>query len=248
MSSKYKLTIAYDGTRYHGWQIQPNGISIQEVIHNTFKIFLQEDIHLIGSGRTDAGVHALAQIAHFTCGKEIDTYRFLAAANGLLPPDIRVLKIDPVPANFHAQYDAKGKIYHYHLHLDAVQNPFHRLYSLHVRKKISQHLLIAASQEFLGTHDFTSFANAAHEGSASRDAVRTIKRIDVIPEPGGVRIEIEADGFLYKMVRNIVGIILEVAAGQRALPEISQILLSRNRCLAGVAVPPQGLFLAEVHY
>lgn len=244
----YKMTIAYDGTKYHGWQIQPNGVSIQEVLQNTLKIFLREEVLLIGSGRTDAGVHALGQVAHFKLSQEADLYRFLGSANGLLPHDIRIKDITAVSPIFHAQYSATGKTYHYHLYLDPIQDPFRRLYSLHVHEKIDLKILQQAMSCFIGTHDFTSFANSAHEGTAAHDAVRTIKRFDIVPEEGGLRLEIEADGFLYKMVRNIVGTLLEVAANKRSVNDILKILETKDRRLAGKAAPPHGLFLVKVDY
>lgn len=244
----YKMTIAYDGTRYSGWQIQPNGLTIQEILQQACKIILKEEIPVIGSGRTDAGVHALAQVAHFTFHLPLNIYRLLGSINGLIPPDIRVKKIETAPSNFHAQYSAKGKIYHYHLCIDKVQDPFRRLYSLHVREKINLDLLKEAAQLFVGTHDFISFANEAHSGTASYDSVRTIKRLDVVQEESGVRLEFEADGFLYKMVRNITGTLLDVARGKINLDVIPRIFKAKDRTLARQAAPPHGLFLVHVYY
>lgn len=244
----YKLTIAYDGTNYSGWQVQPNGITIQEVLVEKIAIILRQEITLIGSGRTDAGVHALGQIANFHFDDSIDCYRFLGSLNGLLPPDIRVFEVNEVSEDFHAQYSAIGKTYHYNIHLGPVQDPFKRMYSLHVKYKIDRDLLCKAVQLFLGTHDFTSFANEAHTGSASIDAVRTLKRLDVIEMPHGVRLEFEADGFLYKMVRNITGTLLEIASGKRNIEDVSRLLLAKDRRLAGQAAPPHGLFLMHVEY
>lgn len=244
----YKLTIAYDGTNYCGWQVQPNGISIQEVIENKLGVILRTKTRIIASGRTDTGVHALGQVANFRALKIPDLYRFFGSLNSLLPLDIRILSVEEVPADFHAQYSPTGKIYHYHLHLDPVQDPFKRLYSVLVREKIDLNALKAAAALLLGTHDFTSFANESHLGSASRDPVRTLKRLDVIEEAGGVRLEFEGDGFLYKMVRNIVGTLLEVAAGKRTKEELALILAAKDRKKAGQAAPPHGLFLVKVHY
>ena len=244
----YKLTIAYDGTAYCGWQVQPNGISIQEIIEGKLAVILRTKVRLIASGRTDTGVHALAQVANFHAPRIPDLYRFFGSLNSLLPPDIRILTVDEVPAKFHAQYSPTGKIYHYHLHLDPVLDPFKRLYSLLVREKIDLDVLKAAAAVLIGTHDFTSFANESHLGSASRDPVRTLKRLDVIEQPGGVRLEFEGDGFLYKMVRNIVGTLLEIAAGKRNKDELPLILAAKDRKKAGQAAPPQGLFLVKVEY
>lgn len=244
----YKIIVAYDGTSYCGWQVQPNGISIQSLIENAIATILRSPVNVIGSGRTDAGVHALAQTAHFKTAMEISPYRFLKSLNGLLPLDIRVLSIEAVDLSFHSQYNATSKIYHYHLYLDKIQNPFQRLYSYHLFEKIDLALLQEGTRLFLGTHDFTSFANEPHRGTAARDAVRTLYRLDMIKESGGIRLEFEGDGFLYKMVRNIVGILVEVSAGKRELSEIPAIFAAKDRRFAGRAVPPHGLFLVEVKY
>ena len=244
----YKLTIAYDGTAYCGWQIQPNGISIQEIIQDKISIITKSKITLIGSGRTDSGVHALGQVANFHSPHIPDFYRFHGSLNSLLPHDIRILKIEEVNPSFPAQYSPIAKIYHYHLHLEHVPDPFKRLYSLHVKEKIDLNTLKESASLLLGTHDFTSFANESHKGSASRDPIRTLKRLDIIEQPGGVRLEFEGNGFLYKMVRNIVGTLLEVAAGKRTKEQLPLILTAKDRKTAGQAAPPQGLFLMKVEY
>jgi tRNA pseudouridine38-40 synthase len=244
----YKLIIAYDGTAYCGWQVQPNGISIQEIIQEKTSIILREKIVVIGSGRTDAGVHALGQTAHFHSKPIEDPFHFRKSLNALLPKDIRILQVEEALNTFHAQYSAIGKIYHYYLHLDRVLDPFKRLYSLHVKEKIDLGILKETAKVFLGTHDFTSFANEAHLGSASRDPVRTLKRLDIVDEPGGVCLEFEGDGFLYKMVRNIVGTLLEVAAGKCSKDHLPLILAAKDRKAAGQAAPPHGLFLMKVNY
>jgi tRNA pseudouridine38-40 synthase len=223
-------------------------VAIQPIIEGKVALFLGEEVSLIGSGRTDAGVHALAQAAHFKSAQPIERYKFLRSLNGMLPPDIRIQACAQVPMDFHAQYSALGKTYHYHLYLEEVLDPFRRLYCWHVRGRVDLEALIAASRNLVGTHDFTSFANESDEGSAGKDPVRTIKRLDIIPEKGGVRLEFEGDGFLYKMVRNITGTLIEIARGKREAGSIPALLAAKDRRLAGMAAPPQGLFLAEVFY
>lgn len=245
---KYKLTIAYDGTAYSGWQVQPHDLSIQQVLQNAMGTILRQPIVLIGSGRTDAGVHAEGQTAHFKQDTEIDLYRFHNSLNGLIPQDIRVKTIEPASLDFHAQYSAIGKEYHYHLYTDKVMDPFRRLYSWHLYHAIDLDLLHQAASLFVGTHDFTSFANEAHRGSASKDPVRTLTRLAIVEEAGGVRLEFEADGFLYKMVRNIVGTLVDIARGKRPLDDIPNIFAARDRRLGSMASPPQGLFLMRVDY
>lgn len=244
----YKLLIAYDGTNYHGWQVQPNGISIQEVIEKALFTALQEKIRIIGAGRTDAKVHALGQTAHFQSKKTLDLFRLLHSLNFLLPKDIRILSIEEAPWDFHAQHSAISKVYRYHLYLDKVLSPFKRNTVWHLYYPIDLQKLYKASSYFLGTHDFAAFANEPHRGVASYDSVRTIHRIDMIQEEGGIALEFEGDGFLYKMVRNIVATMVECAAGKRIDEEIPGIFGSRNRRRAGAAAPPQGLFLVRIHY
>ena len=244
----YKITLAYDGTNYSGWQIQPNGISIQQKVQEALKIVLRHETFIVGSGRTDAGTHALGQVAHFKTPLEIEPRRFLHSLNGLLPFDIRIKSIENVPLDFHARYSATGKIYHYFLHIDPVQNPFKRLYALHIYEKININLLCEAAQHFIGTHDFTAFANEARSGVAAYDSIRHLKRLDIMPIEDGLRLEFEADGFLYKMVRNITGTLLEVASGHRPPSAIPEILASKDRRLAGKAAPAHALFLVKVLY
>lgn len=244
----YKLTISYDGTNYCGWQVQPNGVTIQEKLQEALKIYLKKEIHIVGSGRTDSGVHALAQIANFWSEDEVDVFRLQGGLNGILPNDIRVGSIESAPINFHAQYSALGKIYHYHIHLDRVMDPFRRLYAWHLPVLMDLQVLAEAARLFVGTHDFSSFANESHRGSASHDPVRTMKRLDVVPVEGGIRLEFEADGFLYKMVRNIVGLLVKVGSKRRPIEDIEKLFQVQDRRLADIAAPPQGLFLVKVHY
>jgi tRNA pseudouridine38-40 synthase len=245
----YKLVVAYEGTAYSGWQIQSNALTIQGIIKNVLKVLLRrEDVTLIGSGRTDAGVHALGQVAHFQHDQMLDLYRFLISLNGLLPKDIRVKSIESAPEGFHAQYSAVGKEYHYQLYLERIMDPFHRLHSWHVIPKLDLDLMKQAATLFEGTHDFTSFANESCSGSAARDPVRTLYRLDIKPTEGGVRLEFEGNGFLYRMVRNIVGALVAVASGRIGIEEIDPIFKTRDRSKAPKSAPAQGLFLVRVDY
>lgn len=246
---KFKITISYDGTHYSGWQVQPNAISIQSLIQNALQIVLRTPTSVTGSGRTDAGVHALGQVAHFTTPfLPTSLQKLLYSLNCILPEDIRILSIEPVDANFHARYSARAKIYHYYLHTERYIDPFKRLYRTHIRHKMDSEKLRRALNLFVGTHDFTSFANQATEGSAAKNPIKTITRIDLKKEPGGYRIEFEGEGFLYKMVRNLVGAALEVASGKMSPEEIALLLTAKDRRLAPKTAPPQGLFLYKVLY
>lgn len=243
-----RLDISYDGTNYSGWQIQPNARSIQGCIQSACQIILREPVKLIGAGRTDAGVHATGQVAHFRCDRDIDFYTFLGSLNGILDPDIRVHHASFVDADFHSQYSAKSKIYHYHICLKRFHDPSTRLYRLHLREPIDIPLLKKAAPLFVGTHDFTSFANKAHEGAASRSPVRTIKRLDVVESDELLTLEYEANGFLYKMVRNITGTLLKVATHKLGLEEIQPIFEAKDRRRSALAAPANGLFLVHVEY
>jgi tRNA pseudouridine38-40 synthase len=246
----YKLTIAYDGTSYSGWQMQSNASSIQQYIQKALTICLRKDkaVDIIGSGRTDAGVHAIAQIAHFKCEKSLDLNRFVFSLNGLLPRDIRIKKAELASDNFHARYSSIGKEYHYHLCLDRVVDPFRRLYCWHIYKPLDKELLRKAARSFIGTHDFTSFANEAHTGSAAHNPFRTLYRLDICDTEEGLRLEFEGDGFLYRMVRNIVGTLVEIASHRRFLEEIPIMFTAKDRRQSGKGAPPQGLFLVRVDY
>lgn len=245
---KYKLTISYDGTNYAGWQVQGNKTAIQPLVQNALVTILRHPTNLTGSGRTDAGVHALAQVAHFETPLMIDPNRTRFSLNALLPPDIRIMNVEKADPLFHARYSATSKIYHYHIHLDPTTNPFDRLYKYHFMGQFNKDLLLEATPHFLGTKDFTSFANQPNKGSASRDPVRTLFRIDCAEEQGGVRLEFEANGFLYKMVRNITGTLLDVASKKTPVSEISSIFAAKDRRCAKNCAPPHGLFLMHVNY
>lgn len=241
---RYKLTISYDGTRYSGWQVQKNGQAIQPLIQKALGTILRAPTDLTGSGRTDAGVHARGQTAHFDGEEGLDGKRLILSLNALLPPDIRVMQIEPVASDFHARYSARAKIYHYHLHVDRVSDPFTDLYSHQVLGPFDLMLLKEGAKKFLGTHDFSSFANV---GSV-QDKVRTIYRLDVVEQKGGMRLEFEGNGFLYKMVRNITGTLLQIAAGKITPLEIPAILEKKDRKAAAAAAPAKGLFLFAVLY
>lgn len=244
----YKMTISYDGSSFGGWQIQPNVVSIQALIEQALSTILCKQISICGSGRTDAGVHALGQVAHFSYDQILDIDNILASLNALLPLDIRILSLELAPKNFHARFSAVSKTYHYRLHLDSIPDPFKQRYAYHVLHSIDLGLLKQAASFFIGTHDFTSFANAPGQGSAARDAIRTLHRLDVIEETGGVRLEFQGNGFLYKMVRNIVGTLLDVCAGKMDKNQILKILAAKDRRLAGRSAPAQGLILVCVDF
>lgn len=246
----YRMTVQYDGTAYSGWQIQPQGLTIQSELQDALRTFFQEPVAVTGSGRTDTGVHAKGQVVHFRRSQPVDTHRLLRACNGLLARDIRVVEVCEAPAAFHARYSATGKIYHYHLHMNPVEDPFTRRYSWHMWRDVNTAALSDAAQVLVGTHDFSAFANEVTRGCAAKNPVRTMSRIDVVVTEEGVRLEFEANGFLYKMVRNIVGTLVELCSDKSIDPveTMTEILASKDRSCGGATAPPHGLFLMKVHY
>ena len=246
--NRYKLTLAYDGTAYSGWQTQNNAVSIQSLLEAALSTILRTPTPVVASGRTDAGVHARAQVAHFTSETAPDPKKLLLSLNGILPGDIRILSVEKAAPDFHARYSAISKEYHYHLHLERTTDPFKRLYSYHDYSPLDLEKMKLAAQYFIGTHDFTTFANEASKGSAAKDPIRTITRLTICEEPGGIRLEFEGDGFLYKMVRNITGTLLEVARGKIATESIPELFKAKDRTMAPPAAPARGLFLVKVNY
>jgi tRNA pseudouridine38-40 synthase len=245
---RYKLTIAYDGTLFSGWQVQENSLAIQPLIQKALETALRHKLDLTGAGRTDAGVHARGQTAHFDSEIVFDPAKLLLSLNALLPKDIRILAIEKVAPDFHARYSAKSKIYHYHLHLDRISDPFRASYRFQVFDRIDIEALKRAAPLFLGTRDFTTFANEAHRGSAAKDPVRTLYRFDVLEEESGARLELEGNGFLYKMVRNLSGALLDVARGKISPSQLEALFEAKDRCKLGAALPAHGLFLFQVNY
>ena len=245
---KYILDIMYDGTEYSGWQIQHHSTTIQQLVQNAVRTLVREEVNVIGSGRTDAGVHALGQIAHFRCSSEQNTQYLLKALNGILPKDIRVRDVQEVDIGFHAQKSAYAKEYHYHLVLGPISTPFERQYVWRVPYKIDQALLQQACAEFVGTHDFKSFANSADYGAAAKNSVRTIIKIDIVPRENGLTLVFQANGFLYKMVRNIVGLQLYLERNGGSESEFQRIFASRDRREAKDTAPAHGLYLYRVEY
>ncbi|MCB1082507.1 MAG: tRNA pseudouridine(38-40) synthase TruA [Chlamydiia bacterium] len=240
---KYRIDLSYDGTNYGGWAIQPNQTTIQELVQQALTTALRCPIAITGSGRTDAGVHARHQVAHFTFLDPLDPSPLTYSLNGILPRDIRIQSITPVSDDFHARFSVKKKIYHYHC--TTSQSPFHfrTSYFLHASPDIDR--LQEALPLFLGTRDFSAFASS---GCGSKNPVKTLYRLEFFPEEQGFRLEFEGDGFLYKMVRNITGTLLDIALGKRSAEEIPIIFASRKRTLAGKTAPAKGLFLHKVEY
>lgn len=245
---KYKIIIAYDGTGYSGWQTQPNAITIQEKLEEALAKITQEKVRVVGSGRTDAGVHAEHQVAHFTLQKEASLFTIKQALNGTLPQDIRILCVDYAPDSFHAQKSARGKSYHYFISLGDVSSPFFHRTSWHIQQKLDLQAMESAAKYFIGEHDFSSFANEQFKGACGKNPVRHLYRLEIHRWAWGIRLEFEGNGFLYKMVRNIVGALVAVAKGKMAAEEIPILLGKKDRTKAPLAAPAKGLFLHFVNY
>lgn len=241
-----KMAVEYDGTAYHGWQRQNGQRSVQQLLEDIIGRITQERVTVIGSGRTDAGVHALNQSAHFKTESRIDARSLLLGINSLLPQDIAVKELKDTDELFHARYDVKSKIYMYQIYNAPVRSALYRNYAWHVRSPLEVSKMAAGLSLLKGLHDFSSFCG---KKEIDINCVRTIKEASIeIKNPDLLRIRLEADGFLRYMVRNIVGTLVEVGRGKRSPGELLDILHCKERNSAGITAPPQGLFLVEVFY
>ncbi len=241
-----KLLIEYDGTNYHGWQVQPNALTIQEVMEEKIEVMTQQRVRLIASGRTDAGVHALGQVANFKTTSSIPVDGFQRGLNSLLPPDIIVKSAEEVEARFHAQYGAKRKTYRYVILNREVPSALYRNYSWHLPLALDVQAMQKASSLLLGRKNFGSFQGADAD---TEDLVREVYRAEwSAEEEDFLHFTIAADGFLKHMVRNIVGTLVEVGRGKLPVQDFERILDARDRRQAGITAPAQGLFLVEVKY
>ncbi len=241
-----KIIVEYDGTCYHGWQRQPNGITIQQVLEEKISTITQEKIKVIGSGRTDAGVHAINQVANFKTKSLIGVSNLLRGINSLLPKDIVVKELSEVDDGFHARYDARSKVYSFNIYNSCIRSALYRNYSWNIYDPLNVNAMREAIILLKGTHDFSSFCGANDDAS---NHIRTV--IDVSIETKGdhmISITIEANGFLRHMVRNIVGTLVDAGKGKLTSTEFLEIMECKDRTKAGMTAPPQGLFLKEVRY
>jgi tRNA pseudouridine38-40 synthase len=247
-----KLLLAFDGTRYAGWQKQKSMQTVQGVIEEKLRIMTGEKLCLHGAGRTDAGVHALGMVANYHTEANIPCQGFLKGLNSMLPPDIRVLEASEVEAAFHARIDAKAKTYWYNFNNSAIQLPTERLYAAHFFADLDFEAMRQGLEHLEGTHDFSSFEGAGSRDrkSSKRGAVRTIieASLETLKTGDDHRFIITGDGFLRHMVRNIVGTVLEVGKGKLTQKDIAVILAAKDRPAAGPTAPAAGLFLKEISY
>lgn len=239
------LTLRYDGTAYHGWQVQPNGVTVQETLQDAIEAVTGVRAGVIGCSRTDAGVHADMFCCTFDTDSSLRGDKLCSALNYHLPPDVAVYAAREVAADFHPRYHAAGKRYVYRIWNGPQRHPVYDRYALHRNRPLDAELLSRAAADFVGRHDFAAFCGA---GSAVEDTVRTVRRCTVERQGELVLFTVEGDGFLYNMVRIMVGTLLEIAAGRLVPDSIPAIIRSLDRNEAGPTAPAKGLTLAEVFY
>ncbi len=243
---KIRLVIAYDGSLYHGWQVQQNACTLQAVVEDRLEKILGSPVRVFASGRTDAGVHALEQVVHFATSSPMDPETLHKGLNALLPEDILVKQVDYVEADFHARYSVRSKVYEYRILNTEAPDIFLRNYVWHIRRRLNKAAMRMSLSTVVGCHDFSSFKSA---GSGNRNPVRTMHRAELISQNDGlVRITMEADGFLRHMVRNLVGTLVEVGRGKMTATGFVELLESGDRRQAGPKAPARGLFLVAVKY
>jgi len=246
----FKLIIAYDGTDFHGWQMQSNKPTIQGEIVNVLRRITQENVHLHGAGRTDAGVHALGQIGSFRTQSTLSAGEFQRALNALLPPTIRIVAAEEVGPDFNARWSARGKVYRYRLYRSRVVPPMLWRYVLHYPFPLDEDAMRDASARFVGMHDFASFAasTGSEEDDKERSTEREIYATELVRSPDGEELVFTVRGrsFLRYMVRKIVGTLLDVGRGKLKPDDIDRLYVLKDRSKSGPTVPPQGLCMVSV--
>ncbi len=247
-----RLLIAYDGTNFHGWQIQPNAPTIQGEIEKCLSTINNCHTTLHGAGRTDAGVHALGMVAHFNTHTSISCIAFINSLNSMLPPSIRILEAVEESLSFHSRFAAKGKTYYYTIFNGEIQMPQQRLYTLHIKAELDFPSMNKCLNIILGTHDFRCFETAGSRDltiTNGKGSIRTITNATInSPKPLHHTLSFTGDGFLRHMVRNIVGTIIEVGLNKRSVENFKDTLLSKNRSKSGTTAPAHGLTLKNVYY
>ncbi len=243
--STYRLLIEYDGSSFHGWQIQPDRPSVQAALEEALATALRVSVSVVGSGRTDAGVHARGQVAHFATEAPVNLFRLRRSLNGLLSPSIAVLDVAQAPDGFHARYDARQRLYHYHATVQPRALDQHMRWA--IRPEPDWELMNEAAQHLLGEHHFGAFCLTKSE---TTNRVCTVEYAHWVPElrDGDWRFEIAADRFLHGMVRAIVGTLVDIGHGRRQPDSLPEVLASRDRREAGPAAPAHGLVLERVTY
>ncbi len=245
MVRNIKLIISYDGTEYHGWQTQSNRATIQETIEQAIYIITKQKVNLIGSGRTDSGVHALGQVANFTADTNIPEEKIGIALNSILPSDIRIIDSVDVSEEFNSRFDAIDKTYMYQIYNDRVWSPFYSRFSCFVPVNLDLDKMKEAINILRGTHDFKGFMAS---GSDVKTSIRTIYETELIQENKLIKFFINGNGFLYNMVRIITGTLIDIGKGTKKINCIDDAIINMDRTLLGQTAPAQGLFLMNVNY
>ena len=240
---RIKLVVSYDGTNYHGWQIQPNVVTVEGVVNEALSRLLKEDIAVIGASRTDAGVHAYGNVAVFDTERRIPAEKIALALNTYLPPDIRIQSSCQVPDDFHPRHCDSIKTYEYHILNSKIPIPTERLYSYHYYWKLDLENMQKAAQYFVGEHDFKSFCSAKTQ---VLETVRTIYGLDIWREQDMIKLRISGNGFLYNMVRIITGTLLQVGTGYYKPEDIKEMIAKKDRTVAGACAPANGLRLVGI--
>ena len=241
---RYFITFSYDGTAYHGWQIQPHSVTVQEELQKALSTLMRKPMEVVGAGRTDTGVHARKMIAHFDHDEVQDCSQLVYKLNKLLPRDIAVQHVEPVADDMHARFSAKSRTYHYYVHLD--KNPFLRSYSWQVYGNPDFELMNRAARVLMEYKDFTSFSKV-NTDTKTNDCTITEARWDRVGEDQW-RFTVTANRFLRNMVRAIVGTLMEVGRGRMTIEQLRSVIEAKDRCRAGDSVPGNALFLVEVLY
>lgn len=241
---RYFITFSYDGTAYHGWQIQPHSVTVQEELQKALSTLMRKPVEVVGAGRTDTGVHARKMIAHFDHDEVLDCPQLVYKLNKLLPRDIAVQHVEPVADDMHARFSAKSRTYHYYVHLD--KNPFLRSYSWQVYGNPDFELMNRAARVLMEYKDFTSFSKV-NTDTKTNDCIITEARWDRVGEDQW-RFTVTANRFLRNMVRAIVGTLMEVGRGRMTIEQLRSVIEAKDRCRAGDSVPGNALFLVEVLY
>ena len=242
---RIKLTIAYDGTNYCGWQIQPNGITVEEVLNKALQKLTGEDVQVIGASRTDSGVHALGNVAVFDTETTIPPERIMMALNQKLPEDIVITKSEEVALDFHPRYCDCTKTNEYHIINTRIPDPTRRLTNYFVSYPLNLEHMREAASYLVGEHDFVSFCNVRTD---VENTIRTITALDILQNGNEITIRITGNGFLYNMVRIIVGTLIRVGRGFYGPEKVKEILEAKDRKAAGVTAPAHGLVLKEIYY
>lgn len=241
----YKLTIAYDGSRFRGWQRQPDTkLTVQGILEKNISELAGYPVEVHGSGRTDGGVHALGQTASFCLSGKVEEQDFREELNKILPEDIRIVRMELVKNSFHARYSARGKCYEYSIDTGERANVFSRKYTFHYPYELDLNKMQIAANTLMGSHDFAGFTDRVDEYSA----VRRIYKIEIKRSGNLVKIEYRGSGFMYHMVRILTGTLLEVGTGERTIESVTEILKHGVRADAGFLVPASGLCLKKVYY